>query len=419
MTDGPAGWLVLGAVGFVVVMLAAGSGLWLHHRLVASPRRIDQQRYATAQRLLHELLIVSRRLTSGLDPVALARSLVTDCVARVPGAKGAIVVRTEDGRFDVVAESIAGASDDVAEDSLVARCWSAGQPVSAAEPERWALPLRVGSRTIGVLALATPGRLDTGHLGSLRGLLDERAVALDSALLFDEVRRLVTAEERRRLAREIHDGVAQEVASLGYLIDDIASASEDQRAPRLAELRTTLTRIVDDLRLSIFELRSSTTRTGGLGLLLSEYLREVGLRSPLSVSLAIDETSDRLRPDVEEELLRIVQEAVTNARKHSGAANLWVTCRVRPPTVELVVDDDGSGFDLRGRSGGYGLNIMRERAERVAAELSISERPGGGTRVAVHLPGVTAGIRALEDEIEAIWRAEVGASPAREFAHGH
>ena len=70
-----------------------------------------------------------------------------------------------------------------------------------------------------------------------------------------------------------------------------------------------------------------------------KYLREVGLRSSMAVTLSIDETSDRLPPAVEEEVLRIVQEAVTNARKHAEASNVWVTCRVHAPSVELIVDD--------------------------------------------------------------------------------
>jgi signal transduction histidine kinase len=243
----------------------------------------------------------------------------------------------------------------------------------------------VGTDTIGVLALDAGEPLAVGQLGELETLLDERALLLDTAVLFDEVRTLATVEERHRLAREIHDGIAQEIASLAYLVDDLATAPDAARVVRVAQLRRELTRIVDDLRLSIFDLRSQVTRASSLGSVLGDYLLEVGSRSGTAVVLKLDETADRLRLEVEEQLLRIVQEAVTNARKHSGAANLWVTCVVRPPGAHLVVEDDGSGIRGTGRSNSFGVGIMRERAGRIGATLEIIERTGGGTRVSVRL----------------------------------
>jgi signal transduction histidine kinase len=108
------------------------------------------------------------------------------------------------------------------------------------------------------------------------------------------------------------------------------------------------------------------------------------------VHLTLDESPTRLRTEVETELLRIAQEAVTNARKHSNADNLWVDCRIRPPYARITVQDDGQGLDgaLSGpRPDSYGLMIMRERAERINATLDIGSdapRSGGrGTRVTV------------------------------------
>jgi nitrate/nitrite-specific signal transduction histidine kinase len=126
-------------------------------------------------------------------------------------------------------------------------------------------------------------------------------------------------------------------------------------------------------------------RTSSLGSVLGDYLLEVGSRSGTAVVLKLDETPERLRPEVAEQLLRIVQEAVTNARKHSGAANLWVTCVVRPPAAHVIVEDDGSGICETGRANSFGVGIMRERAGRIGATLEISGRAGGGTRVSVRL----------------------------------
>jgi signal transduction histidine kinase len=209
--------------------------------------------------------------------------------------------------------------------------------------------------------------------------LDEQALRLDTALVFDEVRSLATMEERQRLAREIHDGVAQEIASLGYFVDDLtADAVSDTQRSKLVSLRSEISRVVSELRLSIFDLRSEISPAAGIG--------AVGARSGLTVHLTLDEAPTRLRGEVETELLRIAQEAVTNARKHSSAENLWVDCRVRPPFARITVVDDGTGLGDP-REDSYGLNIMRERADRIGAKLEIGTRDDfddvGGTRVAV------------------------------------
>ena len=100
--------------------------------------------------------------------------------------------------------------------------------------------------------------------------------------------------------------------------------------------------------------------------------------------LVLDETPVRLPIDAETELLRIAQEAITNARKHANAENLWVTCRIDPPTAFLAVEDDGGGLG-RPRDDSFGLEVMRERAERIGARIAVGSREQGGTTVQVSL----------------------------------
>ena len=88
---------------------------------------------------------------------------------------------------------------------------------------------------------------------------------------------------------------------------------------------------------------------------------------------------------VEAELLRIAQEAITNARKHAGAQNLWVTCEIDPPYARIEVSDDGQGIGPQRPDGRFGLAIMAERAERIRGQLEITPRGGSGTSVAVVL----------------------------------
>ena len=226
---------------------------------------------------------------------------------------------------------------------------------------------------IGVVILDRPEAPSHDQVSRLMKVVDDHSLRIHAALTFDEVRALATREERHRLAREIHDGVAQEIASLGYLVDDISAHADtaDQRQ-RLGDLRGELTRVVGELRHSIFDLRSDISPSAGLGSALSDYLRQVGARSGITVHLTLDEAPTRLRAEAETELLRIAQEAITNARKHSNAENLWVDCRIRPPFARISVRDDGRGL-VESRDGSYGLKIMRERARRIDATLEIGD----------------------------------------------
>jgi len=106
----------------------------------------------------------------------------------------------------------------------------------------------------------------------------------------------------------------------------------------------------------------------------------------MTVHVTLDEAPTRLPSAVEGELLRIAQEAMNNARKHSGADNLWLSCRVEPPRAQIVVRDDGSGLGPR-RPDSHGVRIMHERAAAIGAELSIDSpaEQGRGTRVTVRV----------------------------------
>jgi signal transduction histidine kinase len=248
----------------------------------------------------------------------------------------------------------------------------------------------VGSRTIGAVVADVADPASPDELALLARSTDDGALRLETALLFDEVREIATREERRRLAREIHDGIAQELASLGYLIDDLQARARDADSRSLAiTLRKEVTRILSDLRHSIFDLRSDVPDDVGIGTALAGYARQVGSQTGLTVHLVHEESHERLRPEVEAELLRIGQEAITNVRKHSSARNLWVTVAVNPPSARVQVADDGMGLGVRARDR-YGLDIMAERARRVGATLLIENRPEGGTVVDVSL-GVDEG----------------------------
>jgi signal transduction histidine kinase len=357
---------------------------------------VDEQSYLSARRLLTQLRSVTRRLSSGLDPVSIGNQVLNDVEATVMAPRSALFVRTEVGTWTPLAyRGVDARSSFEPEGEIFERCVRQMRAASGAQASgradcrhRFAFPIHVSHNLIGVALADGPTSLGD-DLDSLSDVLEEHALRLDAALVFDEVRSLATVEERQRLAREIHDGVAQELASLGYLVDELAdTATTETQGRKLLNLRAEITRVVNELRLSIFDLRSEIDTSGGLGSALSTYVRTVGARSGLTVHLTLDEAPRRLRNDVESELLRITQEAVTNARKHSHGENLWVDCRIRPPSAHISIQDDGGGIGAA-RPDSYGLKIMQERAERIGAQLDIREETaitgGLGTKVTVTL----------------------------------
>ncbi|MGB8649205.1 MAG: sensor histidine kinase [Mycobacteriales bacterium] len=349
--------------------------------------------YLQAYRLLAQLRAVARRLPAGLDRFAVADGLVREVRGSVPQAAGAaVLVRGHGNRLSLLATSgapLAVASVDVSGDSVFAEAWSTQRP--ALHNSTGVLPLVAGDRTSGllVLTLSPTATLRGPDLTRAFEAVRDGALRLETALLFDELREVATVEERRRLAREIHDGVAQDLAAFGYQLDSLAhevrSASDpDESADRVLKVRKDLGALVGELRHSIFELRSEVGQGASLGSALADFARTVGNASGLNVHLSLDESPNRLAADTEAELLRIAQEAINNSRKHAQAENLWIRCEVAPPKALIVVEDDGVG-PAQAREDSFGLQIMRERAQRLRAELEVAPREPCGTVVTCRL----------------------------------
>ncbi|MFS8478483.1 MAG: GAF domain-containing sensor histidine kinase [Micromonosporaceae bacterium] len=388
-------WLVIAGIGTVLAGAVQRSALAHTER---------PQPYAEATRLLTQLRSVARQLPGAtLDPGGLAETILEEvrAVARVDRA--AVLSASGGGRLVVLAQSAGDRVDwetSLDSDSAVADAWASQQPQTAGrsqsrsrregEVSALVVPLVAGVRTVGLIIAERdqPGAYPPSVVHKVRALAAPAALRLEAALLFDEVRSLATNEERQRLAREIHDGVAQELVMVGYGIDNALATLPEQAtatAEELRALRAEVTRVITELRLSLFELRSEVDRHGGLTDAIAEYARTVGASAGLRVHLSLNESTARLPAAIEAELLRIAQEAITNARKHAGATNLWVTCEVDPPYARISIVDDGTGIGDQRVDGRYGLAIMAERAERIRGRLEIRPRHPAGTSVAVVL----------------------------------
>lgn len=389
-------WLILGSLGIVVATT------W--QRIVQARGEGRPQPYAEATRLLTQLRGVARQLPGAtLDPGGISEHLLEEVRTVARADRAAVLSASGGGRLVVLAQVGLDRVDwetTLDADSAIADAWASQQPQTAnrsqarshpgGDVSALVVPLVAGIRTVGLLALEADaaGVYPPPVVNRVTGLTGPAALRLEAALLFDEVRSLATNEERQRLAREIHDGVAQELVMVGYGIDNaLATLPDDAKetADDLRSLRGEVTRVITELRLSLFELRSEVDRHGGLAAAIADYARTVGASAGLRVNLSLNPSTARLPAATEAELLRIAQEAITNARKHAGASNLWVACEIDPPYARIEVSDDGQGIAEQRPDGRYGLAIMAERAERIRGRLEIRPRPSGGTTVAVVL----------------------------------
>jgi signal transduction histidine kinase len=354
-------------------------GVWIR-RLRADTAPDSEPAYADAHRLLSELHVVARQLSLGLDPQTLATALADDIHAVVPHGEVSVLARSSAGHFmPLIGAEPAADCDDVS-----TQAWVNARPVRRRRDGGWeaALPVLMGERVVALVGVTTREALDDRTLARCAVVVERSGSRLASAMLFDDVRRVATVDERNRLAREIHDGIAQDLASVGYVIDDIRTDTTGDVSQRLGALREQLRTMVADLRMSIFDLRTGVDDSLGLGPALSEYAQKAGAQAGLIVHVSNDESPRRLPIAVEVELLRMVQEAVTNVRRHADAKNLWLNVTVEPPSAHITVTDDGRGLGT-GRPDSFGLTGMRERARRISADLRVGPAATGGTTVEI------------------------------------
>ena len=208
------------------------------------------------------------------------------------------------------------------------------------------------------------------------------------------------AEERTRLAREIHDTLAQGFASIATHLEAADASLAAGRAGDSGQAREDVRTALDvcrsglaEARTLVWALRPDALAIAGLGAAIRRIAASAAGSGEPVVDVEVSGPVRQLHPDVEVTLLRAAQEALANVRRHAGASTVTVTLTYFADQVSLDVTDDGRGFDptLGRRSGGMGLAGMRERAERLGGSLAIESEPGAGTAVAVTLPAIEVG----------------------------
>jgi signal transduction histidine kinase len=233
-----------------------------------------------------------------------------------------------------------------------------------------------------------------GIVESVRDIT-ERVRAEEALQAAHALQQRLVNEERERIARELHDGLAQ---LLGYVNTKamavrlmLESGQTEAAGQHLLQLEEAARELFVDVREAIFDLRVMGREGASLIAALREYTAQFGRISGLPTELALTPEVEALSltPESELQLLRIVQESLINVRKHASASKAWVNLRIDEGTLELAVHDDGQGFDpscvhITGWPH-FGLSMMRERAEAIGAEFDLDSELRVGTLIRVRL----------------------------------
>jgi two-component system, NarL family, nitrate/nitrite sensor histidine kinase NarX len=261
------------------------------------------------------------------------------------------------------------------------------------EPAMLAVPLQHQGRTLGVYSLFLdewPQNLGEDMDNLLTSIGRHLGMAIEKARLDEEAQRLSIMEARTHIAHELHDSLAQTLASLGLRVgaleDSVASRDSSLRR-ELEPIKENLARANTELRELIGQFRAPVHREG----LVQAVEKVVGqFRSDTGIGIYLQKEwrAAGLPIEMETEVLRIVQEALSNVRKHAGAQHVRVLLRSDARGGHLVmVEDDGRGIEQAasdGKPGEHiGLSVMQERAIRLGGDLRIETEPGEGTRVSL------------------------------------
>jgi nitrate/nitrite-specific signal transduction histidine kinase len=259
-----------------------------------------------------------------------------------------------------------------------------------------AVPLITEGQTLGALFLGAgqPQALNENHRELLATMAHQMALAVRNAQLYTQLGQMAVIEERYRLSREFHDGLAQ---TLGYLglqserLENLLKAGQVETAvTEFSEMRRSIRAAYVDVREAIDGLRLGMDAVGHLTDRLGEYTTEFTRQTGLPVSFTAVPEQINVPPTTALQLLRIAQEALTNMRKHAQAGEGQVRLRLLEDELELTIIDDGRGFpdvtpaDRQYRS--HGLASMRERTESLGGAMTVATQPGKGTRIMVVVP---------------------------------
>ncbi len=268
-------------------------------------------------------------------------------------------------------------------------------------------PLQAGLDQYGVVVLASPAprRPSPQHLDLICAFTSQAGIAFQNAKLYQSSRaeqdKIIHSENemRQKLARDLHDGPTQKIAGLVMQLDYIShllSQNPEEAKKELEKARSTAQQTVREIRTALFALRPLALETKGLSAALKQYGERLQDTERIPVTVEPGNFGSDLDTNIAATVFAIIDEAVTNARKHASNAPIHISAVKRENNLVATVRDEGSGFDVDQVLGSYenrtslGLRNMRDRAMLINGDLRIDSAPGSGTRVTLIVPLTTA-----------------------------
>jgi two-component system nitrate/nitrite sensor histidine kinase NarX len=252
------------------------------------------------------------------------------------------------------------------------------------------VPLAIKGRIVGGVGVAhtEQGYFTSHHADLALTVANQAAITMVNSELYQQGQALAALQERQRLAQNLHDAVNQSLFSAGLIAEVLPrlwDRDQDLARQSLEDLRRLTRGAMAEMRALLAELRPSTLTDSDLGDLVRLLGNAFTGRTNIPATISI--TGEGILPaEVQVTIYRICQEALNNIAKHAGASLVEINLKYKGRTAELVIRDNGQGFDPKRSSspGHYGLSMMRERAEEVGAQLSITSQPDHGTELVIH-----------------------------------
>ncbi|MBD2465982.1 GAF domain-containing protein [Oscillatoria sp. FACHB-1407] len=259
------------------------------------------------------------------------------------------------------------------------------------------LALIVGEQPVGLLGLAfrNQSSLKPEEAELVQALAHQATLAIQMCYLAEQAKQTAVLEERNRMAREIHDTIAQGLA--GILIQLQAAEDTDltdagDRQAHIAQARHLAAASLAEARRSVRALRPQVLEETNLAGALTGLMRDLTSNTSLQVTCRVQGTPYALPTEIETNLLRIAQEAINNTLKHAEATHIQIELSYQLDHVQLQIQDNGQGFDydqiinLETSKKGYGLISMQERSQQISGNLTIASQPGEGTVLTIVVP---------------------------------
>ena len=376
------------------------SGALLVLVTLASQGELVDAAPALALYLVFVLLVsVIRRLLEDIHAQATTlaeeKATATEQLMRLEETHGALLRLSEDvstGRLnaievgadtlDTILERFPGSAGNLAVEGENGPVVLASRGIPVEDGHVYTLPLHTSDTEVGMLQLTTSEPLTPKELAETEAIIHPVSVAFANLQLLQDIVGSAVAEERIRLAREMHDEIGPSLASLGLALDMTAMQQEVEHpevAADLQVLRSNVTKLVEDVRASVADLRNAPGPT--LTARVLQGISSLDGDPPVIVDL---EERRPPRPAQIGDLVSIITEAARNAHLHSDATKVVISGQVDRSYGACSVVDDGQGFDPKHEPDGhFGLIGMRERASKIGATIKFESKPGVGTAVTV------------------------------------